>query len=184
MTEQEIKDVLDNIEKISGGDLYDKYISPGYISKEEMIDTEKLSLEQRNIIEARELKAFEEQKIVWQKAKEQRTINLILDYKKKYPKGEYLKPAEDLLDELNRDEDIANQTRQDILDKIKNNHNSKEVAVGEIQTYLNNSTINRNDLINIGIPTVIIDSLKSYIATDLDLGPIPDEIPSVMSIIK
>ena len=177
MTEKEKKDVLDNINGISAYDIYYKYIKPGYINLDEMMDTGNLGESKRKeIITYREQddKIESDAWIIAVNGASITSYTLFLDMYPN-PNGKYYELAQRGIKTSKQGEDIVNNKRKDIYNNIKNDFN--KYGTGKIKVFLRDKDLSLSDLTNLGIPTEIIQAVLNFVPENLELGNAVKDIP-------
>jgi hypothetical protein len=195
--------ILSHIEDFSAEQLFG-YISEGIVTLDELRNTGNLDASRRKAIGALQTARDQADDFVWNNARY--TEQGCRDYLTVYPAGRHGAEARQKIDEFKDDKvwENARLTKlgcetylkqypagrhveeallqikifidtEDILRKINRNPNS--FTPGMLRNYLDNGTINRNDLVNAGVPDEIIDRLDNINSPMLTLGNTPNSIP-------
>ena len=164
--------ILNHLEELSAQQLFDA-INYGIVSLEELKSSGNLDATKRKAIISLQKDLEKEDDTAWNNARY--TEQGCRDYLTKYPIGKHVSEARQQIDYLEKERNKENAERNRIIEKLRNNPNS--FTPGMLQTYLNNSTININDLLNAGIPNEIINCLDNIVTPQYQLGETPDFIP-------
>ncbi|OQP39815.1 hypothetical protein A4H97_16470 [Niastella yeongjuensis] len=176
MSESEKRNVMDNIENISAEDLYFKYIKPGHIPFSKIKDTGRLEASKRRKIEDLIAQDEAREEECWVETLKQSTIEAYEKYILAYPTGKHIQLAEFGIETLKQKEANENKFKKDLLDKLKANLNG-DFTPKIISEYLTQEKITKTDLINLGVPLDVIESLAFFKEPTLELGEIPEFIP-------
>lgn len=181
MTQEEKETVLSNIGSIPAADLFHKYIAEEFISLAEMMQTGNLEAAKRrdiqNMIEATATqKAVAKQAALiqeeedWSDAKGINTEESFSNYLKKYPVAKYLTEAISKLNDLKGKE----KEKRKLLNRISQNTN--DFTPGMINNHINKGDLTHSDLMDVGVPQNVVNSLINFNAANLRTGSVPSEI--------
>jgi hypothetical protein len=172
MNKEEKQNVLGNIKNITSKDLAN-YILKEELTLEELMNTGELEAPKRieiiNFIKECEEEQIKKEEIEWGVVSKTNNVQAIESFIEKYPKGRFFREACDLLVYL-RD---MQKEKSKIIKDIKENSNKYTPDV--ILEFIENNVITEEDLLEIGIPDIIIQNLNTH-RKDLVLGKIPDII--------
>lgn len=173
MTQDEKTAILANISNISAINLA-KCILDNDLTLDEIMDTGELGSDKRleviAIIKADEESRERKERLDWTVVSSSKNISGIEKYINDYPNGSYSQEAVQLLEEIKN----GHQEKNALLEKIRINEPpgyTPDVIYGFIQS----GKITKEDLIDLGIPKVIIDNLDKE-SQDLEVGTSPEEI--------
>jgi len=167
------KQILDNVNNLTAEQLFD-FICKGIVTLDELKNTGNLDALKRKKIEALLAEYDKKDDDVWNNARY--TESGCRSYLDQFPRGKHVKEAREQIDYLERQGKEEQAKKLEILAELRRNSNS--FTPGMLKGYLNNRIINRNDLINSGIPDEIIDRMDNIVTRELELGKTPDSIPS------
>ncbi len=165
--------ILSHVEDFSAEQLFE-YICQGIVTLEELKATGNLDNTKRRAIVNLQNTRDAEDDNAWNAA-----CNIeqgCRDYLAHFPAGRHVVAARQKIEDLEQQRRNEIAEKQRILDKISINPNA--YPPNEIKKYLNDGSLSRNALLNIGIPDNIIDRLNSQDKQDpWELGKTPKSIP-------
>lgn len=98
------------------------------------------------------------------------------DYISCFPNGKYVDEAKQRIDNLEAERNKALAQRDKVKEEIRKNPNS--YSPYDIIEFLENGTLTELDLLDVDIPQSAIDNLYKVTAPRLNLGDVPEYIPS------
>jgi hypothetical protein len=172
MTKEQI---INNVENLSSDQLCEA-IKLGYVTLEELQNTENLDASKRKAIRACLEQVLKADENAWKDAQIQQTVYSFSDYLEKFPNGKFIINARDELYNLKKKHSEEERERNRMLDSIKTNPNA--YPPGIIRKYLNDGSLSGSSLKDIGIPDKIIDKLyKNDMPPTWQLGQMAESIP-------
>ncbi|GHB36299.1 hypothetical protein [Mongoliitalea lutea] len=166
------EEILQRIEDFRSEQLFE-FINTGLVTLEELRSTGDLPASKRNaIIKLTEAKSKEE-KDFWNQ--HQNTEDGCNEYIKAYPYGQFIQKAKSNIEVFRNKIAEEERTKKETLELLKKNLNN--YTPNEILGLLQKGTILREDLLKIGIPNEVIESLGNIETPRLNLGKTPDSIP-------
>jgi len=183
MTQEEKDNILGNVNNIPAKNLA-KHIIDDNLTLEEIMDTGDLKAPERleviSIVksekekikaqlEAEEKEKKGKEKKDWEEISDSKNLSDIEKYIENHLNGTYFKEACDLLIQIKN----SYKEKDDLLKEIKNNSSTYTPDV--IVQFIKSGKITKEDLINIGIPEVIIENLSKE-NEKIELGNIPETI--------
>lgn len=167
--------ILDNVEDFSADQLCD-FIKQGIVTLDELRGTGNLDASKRKTIQACLNKDIKEEEEFWSNVQYQHTESAYNDYLTKHPNGQYNTAARKVLNHLEQERIEENREKNRILSAIEKNPNA--YPPGMIRRYLNDGSLSRTSLLDIGIPDDIIDRLNNHdLPPEWELGKTPSSIP-------
>lgn len=166
------EEVLNNISNLSAEQLSDQ-INNGIVTMSQLMQTGTLdNIKRRKITELQEERQLIEDQ-AWNKA-EFGTEDDLLEYIRSFPKGTHVEEAKFLVKNKRKKEAEKEAEKQRVLAKIKKEPNY--YRQNQINEFIKNKTITKDDLINSGIPEEVVDLLNKT-PIDFELGDTPNSIP-------
>lgn len=166
--------ILNHIEDLSADQLA-REVTQGNITLEELQNTGNLDATKRNKIKSLIKGKDDADNKAYESAKDKGDVCALQDYITNFPYGLHINEAKQAIDRIRNEKAAVNAQKAEITNKIKRNPNSYSPT--EIQSYLANCTLTRDDLFNCGIPQSAIDNLDKIVAPRLVLGETPSDIP-------
>lgn len=158
MEPEEIDNILANIEEIDAETLA-HHIFERHITLQQMMDTGELIASKRKeidgIIKRLQDEEKEKERNHWIKARDSRSNEALNKFIEDYPKGTFSNEAVRLLEELN----LSNKEKNKILESLKNN--PSEISREKLRNDYLDKILTRDDLIQNGIPSEVIDLLDA-----------------------
>jgi hypothetical protein len=167
--------IYNNLDDLSSDQLCE-YIKLGQVTIEELQSTGNLDASKRRAIRTCLEQAEKADENAWKEAQSHHTEEAYKNYLEKFPNSKYIFYARIELKNLEDKRIKEEEEKKRILSAIKNNPNA--YPPGIIRTYLNDGSLSKSSLIDIGIPDEIIDRLyKNDLPRDWELGQTPVSIP-------
>jgi hypothetical protein len=165
--------ILSHVEDFTAQQMFE-FICQGIVTLEELKNTGNLDASMRKEIMKLQIARDKEDDNAWFSMRY--TEQGCRDYLEQYPTGKHVEEAQQQIDYLEQQRMAGERDREDILRKIRQDSNA--FPPGMIRQYLNEGILERNDLINCGIPDAIINRLNDNVVPPiLQLGDTPDSIP-------
>lgn len=167
------KSILANVANLSAEQLFEE-INKGAITLDKLIHSGELDLfKKKRITELINANAGKDDE-AWENARYGNESSL-RDYIYKFPAGNHIDEAKRKICELEDIRRRAMEDKADLLEKIR--RNSNKVSPDIIKTRLQQRIITKDDLLDCGVPSEVVDVLDNIQRPRLDLGITPDKIP-------
>lgn len=164
--------ILNRIEDYKSEQLFD-FIKKGIVSLVELKATGNLDASMRRAIQALQKEQQQKDDDAWEKYNNSESG--CERYLEEYPEGNHASEAKKQIEDFKNARINEQKEKDTLLKKLSNNPNACSADV--MKDYLDKGTLNRNDLINNGIPEAVIDRLYNMEIKELEMGETPDYIP-------
>lgn len=167
------KRILANVDSLTAEQLLDE-IKKGTVSLDELKNTGSLSSAKRKIITESLAQFAKDQDEAWESVRNSNEISKLEDFISAYPNGKYQEEAKRRIDQLERVLLAAVEEKNRILRNLQDN--PKAYYRDAIFSFLKSGKISKEDLVSLGIPNVVIESLNSQ-GRSPRLGNPPESVP-------
>lgn len=167
--------ILNNVEDFSAEQLCG-FIQQGIVTLEELRKTGNLDASKRQAVVKILNQGAKKDEEQWDKAMQQNTEEAYKGYLQNFPNGQFITQVKNELNRLEQERIAKEADKNKILEAIKKNPNA--FPPSEIRKHLNDGSLSRGSLLNIGIPDEIINRLNNRdVPPELELGETPESIP-------
>ncbi|MBA6151522.1 hypothetical protein [Gelidibacter maritimus] len=166
------EDILNRVEDFTAEQLFE-FINQEIVSLDELRTTGNLDASKRKAITTLQNEYKHVDDGAWKNYRH--TEEGCRTYLTEFPTGIHASEAKQKLENYAEESRKRETEKIEILEKLRTNKNS--FSADDIQGYLGNGTLSRNDLLHVGIPEGVIDRLNNIVLPQLRMGKTPDSIP-------
>jgi hypothetical protein len=165
-------EILRQVEDLTSEQLFD-FICQGKVKLDELRETRNLDASKRRAILALQKEREQEEDTFWgSSCLTEQGCRAYLD---QFPAGRYITEARQNIKKWEDERKKREKEKEEILEKFRRNPNL--FNPGEVKNLLKDNIITREDLININIPSEVIDILNNVKIPSLNMGDTPESIP-------